>query len=48
MEQFISVFLDYISVTFDAYYNDVTDKIVAFPLLMRGVWQTMGLSVLQE
>lgn len=24
-------FLDYISVTFDAYYNDVTDKIVAFP-----------------
>ena len=24
-------FLDYFSATFDAYYNDVTDKIVAFP-----------------
>lgn len=24
-------FLDYLSVTLDAYYNDVTDKIVAFP-----------------
>lgn len=24
-------FLDYLSMTFDAYYNDVTDKIVAFP-----------------
>lgn len=43
-----SSFLNYLSVTVDGYYNDVTDKIVAFPTTYAWKMANYGKFMLRE
>lgn len=48
MEQVLFFFLNYLSVTVDGYYNDVTDKIVAFPTTYAWKMANYGKFMLRE